>query len=54
MKQAFIKGKMGVPPWKGQRQMPLGVLRYSTLSASFMNPDWNLLELFSFGLTLLQ
>ena len=24
-KQALIKGKNGVPPWNGQRQMPLGV-----------------------------
>ena len=23
MKQTFIKGKMGVPPWNGQRQNPL-------------------------------
>ena len=26
-KHTIIKGKMGVPPWNGQRQMPLGGLK---------------------------
>ena len=24
-KQTFIKGKIGVPHWNGQQQMPLGI-----------------------------